>query len=378
MAAWHRMAIGVLAANFAFAGPQLCAQEPIDGATIANLISRLDAERFDDREDAAAQLRELGAPAIGPIVASFKGASRERLSRGLSVLVYLALKGEAEAQELAESAVEGVSKGAEPRAARIAAASLESIQTSKREESREILIALGAVIGDLADQEITGTWRLNDDVGFIDIGPEFRGTIGDLKHLRRLTDVQSITLGTAMANDDWMGAIIEKMPQLREFNIKRAKVTSAGLAKLHELERLHHVWICYMPVDEQGVQELRQLRVVSYLTLFGTGINKTMEQELVKDLPHANIDVRTGAFLGLGGSESPLGFRVRSISPGSAAEKMGIKVDDTLQSVNGSPVSSIDDLTRILSPLAAGTKVEIEYFNGSEAKKLDVTLGEWP
>ncbi len=372
-----RVVIFTCGALLAFASP-LSAQEAADLPTIKSWIHQLDADRFDEREEAAANLAKLGAAAIDPIVDSIAGASRERLSRSLSVLVNVSVKGEVAAQDRAEAAVESIAKGSDPRAARFASGSLELIHTAKREQAREILVALGAVIGEIRSEELSGNWRLDEDTGTVEVGPNFRGTLEDLKHLKRLTNVRSATLSLPTANDEWLSSIIEKMPQLREVNIKRAKVTGAGLAKLNELARLHHVWICYLAVDEKGAAELGRLPVVSYITLFGTGLTKKLENNLIAAQPNAKVDIRTGAFLGLGGSEGTLGFRVGSVAPGSAAEKAGIRVEDFLQTVNGQPVASIADLTRILRPVEAGKKVQIEFLSGSEAKKVEVTLGEWP
>lgn len=373
----RRVILIACCATLVFAAP-LSAQETPDLPAIQSWIRQLDANRFEEREDAASKLSSAGEAAIDPIVEAVASASRERLSRCLSILVRMSIKGEAAAQDRAEAAVEAIAKGRDPRAARIAAGSVESIHSAKREQARETLVALGAEIGEIRLEDLNGPWRLTDDTGSVEIGPNFRGTVEDLKHLKRLTDAKSATLSLPSADDKWLIAIIEIMPQLREVNIKRAKITSVGLAKLKDLERLHHVWICYLKVDEKGAEELGQLPVVSYLTLFGAGISKKAENDLIAAQPNANVDIRTGAFLGLGGSEGPLGFRVSSVAPGSAAEKAGIRVEDSLQSVNGQAVASITDLTRILRPIEAGKKVQIEYFSGSEAKKVEVTLGEWP
>lgn len=378
MAAKSTSAIWVCCAALSIT-TSLAAQDAPDLATIRGWIGQLDSEKFDEREEAAAKLMGAGGQAVDPISESIPGASRERLSRCLSILVTIALKGEGAAQDKAEAAVEAIASGADPRAARIAFGSLRTIQSQRLEQAREILVGLGAIVGEIRIEDLNGIWRLNDeDVGAVEIGPGFRGTIDDLKQLRRLLDVESITLNHPAANDQWLESIVEKMPQLQEVNIKRAKVTSAGLAALPKLKRLHHVWICYMPVDEKGLAELAKLPVVSYVTLFGTGVSKKQEEELNVGIPHAIVEVREGAFLGLGGEEETNGFRVRSVSPGSSAEKVGLKVGDTIQTVDGKPVATINDLTRVLRPVKPGAKILIEYLSGSEAKKVEVTLGEWP
>lgn len=385
-AAWTKAAIGLCCLLLVWAAPaqgQESAKNTADPqaseAAIEAWIRQLDSQKFDEREDAAAKLLAAGAAAVEPLTSTIAGASRERLSRSLSILVDLALHGEAEAQLKAEVAVESIARGADPRAARIASGSLGQVHLARRDQAREMLLGLGAIVGEIRMEDINGIWRLDDEVGMVEIGPAFRGSLDDLKLLRRLTDVESITISHPAANDQWLDLVVEKMPQLQEVNLKRApQITSVGLARLRLLPRLHHVWISYMPVDEKGVEELARLPEVNYLTLFGTGISKQKSDELASALQFSNVDIRTGAFLGLGGADGADGLRVRSVSPGSAADKMGLKINDTLQAVNGQPVASINDLTRILRPIEPGAKIQIEYLSGSEAKKVEVTLGEWP
>ena len=200
-------------------------------AAIEAWIRQLDSPKFDEREDAAAKLMAVGAASVDPLASTIAGASRERLSRSLSILVALALQGEGDAQEKAEVAVESIARGADPRAARIASGSLGQIQLARRDQAREILLGLGAIVGEIRLQDINGIWRLVDEVGMVEIGPDFRGTVEDLKLLRRLTDVESITLSHPAANDQWLDLVVEKMPQLQEVNLKRAPlVTSIGLS----------------------------------------------------------------------------------------------------------------------------------------------------
>lgn len=382
MAAWKVIAIVLALATHAglqaLAAPQVDAQPPVSREEIEQLIQRLDAVRFDEREAAAQRLAEIGEPVIEPLVAAVRGASRERLARTLSVLVKLALGKEGEIAEKAEAAVEAIAEGAEARAARIAHNSLDAIHRARADQARDALIALGALIGEIRAEDLNGEWRLFEDAEFVELGPQFRGQISDLKHLRRLTGVYSVTLSLPTADDAFLEAIVKQMPQLREVNIKRAKVTSKGLAQLQKLPRLHHLWICYLPVDEAGVAELSKLPVLSYLTLFGTRVTEKQEQDLVAAHPNTRVDVRAGAFLGLGGATSALGFRVTSVSPGSAAEKNGIRVDDTIQRVDGKPIASIKDLTQTLKTRSPGDRVTVELINDDASKKIEVTLGEWP
>jgi general secretion pathway protein C len=48
------------------------------------------------------------------------------------------------------------------------------------------------------------------------------------------------------------------------------------------------------------------------------------------------------------------GFLVREIQPGSLYEKLGLKVGDVINNVNGQPVNTVDDVMRLYQQLGAG------------------------
>lgn len=77
-----------------------------------------------------------------------------------------------------------------------------------------------------------------------------------------------------------------------------------------------------------------------------------------------------------GDSLSVYGFHVTAISPGSAAEKSGLLVDDYIVSVNCVPVKNADDLLAALSRATGTALVEITkptwFPNHREVRRLDV------
>lgn len=54
------------------------------------------------------------------------------------------------------------------------------------------------------------------------------------------------------------------------------------------------------------------------------------------------------------------GFLVREIQPGSIYEKLGLRVGDVINAVNGQPVNSVEDVMRLYSQFGSATNVQID------------------
>jgi len=69
------------------------------------------------------------------------------------------------------------------------------------------------------------------------------------------------------------------------------------------------------------------------------------------------------------------GAMVQSVSPGGPSAQAGLLAGDVVVAVNGSPVLSPEDLTRVVSKLAAGTAVTISRLRGNEKGEVHGSLG---
>jgi serine protease Do len=86
-----------------------------------------------------------------------------------------------------------------------------------------------------------------------------------------------------------------------------------------------------------------------------------------------------GGFLGVGLADlegDARGARVRSVEPGSAADKAGVKEGDVIVRFDGEPVRSAAQLSRLVGETPAGRSVPLELTRGGAAQKLTATLGE--
>jgi serine protease Do len=72
------------------------------------------------------------------------------------------------------------------------------------------------------------------------------------------------------------------------------------------------------------------------------------------------------------------GLLVDMVSPGSPAEKAGVKKGDVLLSLDGKPVADPMELRRLVRDVEAGRTVTLEVWREGAARKLTATLGEVP
>jgi serine protease Do len=78
------------------------------------------------------------------------------------------------------------------------------------------------------------------------------------------------------------------------------------------------------------------------------------------------------------GLKDAKGAQVSEVTPGSPAEKAGLKVDDVVVGVDGHRVEDNNDLSRYIASKAPGTTVKLEVLREGAEKAVSVTLGTFP
>ncbi len=94
----------------------------------------------------------------------------------------------------------------------------------------------------------------------------------------------------------------------------------------------------------------------------------------VVSVPARSLDSSRKGFLGVGMDGGDSGVKVTRISDKSAAEKAGLKVDDTITAIDGKPVRSPKELTDIITRKHAEDEVHISFRRGNEDKVAVATL----
>lgn len=284
--------------------------------TLGGLIADLGADQFARREAATRQLAAAGAAAVGPLAEAARGGDLEVASRAVEILrgfldpEAAGEGGSADAAAAAALAVEAervlesLAEGPGGPAAQLATTSLEFHQLGMHEAARDQLESLGAKFTD----------------GLV---------VGGRRGLSIVVD------------GGWAGGVED-------------------LRLLPRLRNLRHVSIHGLRIDPATLSLLGRLRNLETLQLFGTGIDDEAIAALAARLPNAEIDVRKGGKMGVGGQRLIGPCQITQVVAGSAADRAGIQIGDVVLTLDGEEVKNFDALTDFIGRLGPGDSVEVE------------------
>ena len=113
----------------------------------------------------------------------------------------------------------------------------------------------------------------------------------------------------------------------------------------------------------------------------GTGPHARMEFKMLGDHHAARAPLSRGAALGVVLSESEAGVAIDAVTPGSGAEKAGLKAGDVLLSVRGKALAKGSDVAQVraaLGELKAGDSVPLQVNRAGKTLSLTATASEQP
>ena len=73
----------------------------------------------------------------------------------------------------------------------------------------------------------------------------------------------------------------------------------------------------------------------------------------------------------------PRGVLIRSVMPGEPAEKGGIKANDVIMAIDGTPLATTRDLQRLVSASPVGKRVRVTLLRDGQANELEVEIGRY-
>lgn len=290
---------------------------------VGELIEMLDSPQFTLREAAATELRKLGEPAISPLQeAASAGASLELALRAVSVLRELAVHSQESTRTAAVDALGALADQKVTAAADQAASALQFVQAIEQDVAIDQMLDLGGAFGD-------GTVENGDPkISHVILGEKWEGGSEGMK-------------------------LLKKMPRLDTLSVHRAKV------------------------DDLGAVEIAQLKNLKRLELYGTDVTDDGLRQIREGLPQVEIDLRKGALLGVGGSQSTIECRISYVRSESAAEKAGMMAGDVVVEFEGKPVDNFQTLTKMIATKKGGDKVTLVVDRSGERLTMPVTLDWW-
>lgn len=343
-----------------------------DSDRIRNWVRDLDSDRFVDRELATTRLIQAGIAAIGPVIQALDSNSLEVTTRGVHILQELALESDLAISNAARAALEEAAKPRVTSAARRAAEALARLDMIRHERALLDLKQLGAAVEEL-----------HSPMGFqmieqlsIEIGDQWRGKSTDLVRLAWLRSVDQLVLSHPQCDDATL-ALVAQIPDLPTLTIRRANVSKDGIAHLRQSENLRTLNVLYCPIGDETVASLCEITSLGRLRLFGTQISAEGRRRLVEALPQADIDVRGGAFVGIGCDPTQVGCIINTVRPGTAAERAGLQVGDLIEKYQGQAVRDFEELTAAIAKNRPGDLVTLQIVRGDQTLEKQMELGAW-
>ena len=117
---------------------------------------------------------------------------------------------------------------------------------------------------------------------------------------------------------------------------------------------------------------------------FAIPINSAVD--IISDLITYNKVIRP--YIGIGGIDITealakqnnlvIGVYVKTIDDFSAAEKAGLKVGDVIIGINGTTITTMDELNKIKNTHSVGDIITLKINRNGEEKEIELTLGEAP
>ena len=339
---------------------------------IAAWVQDLGAERFTKRDAATKELIATGSGAIEPLMAGIAEHGLEVTTRGIYVLQQLAVAGDEATETSARTSLEKIAATRVTAAARHARDALEQLDALRQQRALDELQRLGAVV----KREHTEISSALGQLFTIEINSDWRGKAEGLRWLRFLYEAQQISFVGPSVEDDWL-AHIAGMPNIQLVKIKRANITTAGLAPLKTLERLEFVRVLYTDIGDDAVVHLAQCQRATRMDLYGTKMTGDGEAKLREALA-ARIDRRKGAFLGIAPTQiDNVAWEIGSVTPGSAAETAGLRPGDVFVTYDTKKVGDFMSLTAMIAEQDAGHTVDVTLRRDGEIIERRIQLGEW-
>ena len=354
---------GVVAATGFFAllltlgSPPVGAEES-SAEAIQGWIGQLGAEQFAERESASRSLAAAGPAALGPLAEAARGGDLEVASRAIDVI-----RGYLDPPAAAEEG-ERKSTGEQP-------AANASVEPSLETSFRDVALALEAerLLETLAEgppgpvPQIAATALEFHQLGMHEAAQERLQALG------------------AKINDNYLSMASGKRG-LEAVIDTRWKGSPEDLRLLPRLRNLRHVGIHGLKIDAPTLALLGRLRSLENIQLYGTGVSDEAVAALAARFPNAEIDVRKGGKLGVGGQRIVGPCQITQVVAGSAADRAGLQIGDVVLSMDGVAVKNFEGLTEYVGRHGPGESIEVEIERAVAGKvpqrfTATVTLDGW-
>jgi hypothetical protein len=336
----------------------------------ADLVVKMQSDRFSDRQRAMNQLLATPDKAIPLLQESIESADRDFRLRALKILERLAMGNNAQS-ELAFNALRHISLSDDVGLSHKAQTASYEVLLYQQYSAARQLERLNAHI-EYSSHRDDQRYPLADHLR---IGDDWRGRPEDLRQILTLFGLSSLDLSHRQIGDDLL-LNVDAIFMLSRIKLKRCSITDQTIASLARLSSLSELEVMYCPIGTDCFESLAQFSSLTSIRLIGTNVDPACADLLEQKL-NVTTDIRRGAFLGIRYSPVESSCRLTSIVPGSSADNAGFQIGDEIVEFNQQPIQGHRELTKLLREILPGQRATVKVERASALIEIPVVMGEW-
>ncbi len=301
------------------------AAQDVTQEEVAAWVRQLDDDRFAVREAAQLQLIAAGPAALKLVGAAATTGSLESTTRAVNILLHWT---EGKDSALGLGALEYLATLTNRPAE--AAMANQRLADVREKAAMEAFVELGGSIEFDRLMPVMGSDSIQ-----VKIGPSWAGGVEGLDHITAIRHATTVSFLSAPLEGDLAVPTLTNSPHVQRVEFFGTKVSDEALAKLAE------------------------------------------------SLPHAVVDVRGGARLGIQGQEVAGGAGISGVQPGTAAAKAGLVPGDVITQIGDVVVGDFSALTREIAKANVGDSVVLTVLRPGAAGQplasvqVTVTFEPW-
>jgi len=197
---------------------------------------------------------------------------------------------------------------------------------------------------------------------------------------------KQVALGTVVSKD---GFILTKLSELKETIKVKTRDGQEYAARLVGAEKAND--LAMLKIDAKGLKPVsftdsKMGEVGNWVASAGTGedpvavgvISVATRTLPAREVGPASTPNPNSGYLGVSLEPANEGPQIKTVSPRSAAEKAGFKVDDVVLEIGGKKVSDPDAMINMLAGTKPGDVVTFKVKRGDDEKEIKATLDKRP
>jgi len=229
------------------------------------------------------------------------------------------------------------------------------------------------------------------DAPFIRSNPKFLGAFRDVvakssdSTVRIQCDGKDTALGMVVDSDGWILTKFNDLHGKISVKLKDGRTYEAKLTGVHKQHDLAMLKIDANDLPAVKFHDSKGVTAGEWIACTGQGDNpvaigvvSVSTRNVAFKGPVFKGDPSKSGYLGISMEPTTGGVKIMMVSPGTAAAKAGIKVNDVVIALQGKNYSEPDDFVQAMLRHKPGETIKLKILRGEEELEIEPTLGKRP